>query len=120
MIRKDNASQENILIIRVSGTLVKEDYDQFNHWVNDILTVKNKVRLLCFLADFHGWGEASAIWEDAKFGVKHRKDIERFAMVGDKKWEEWMAKIATYFIPGETRYFDQSEESQALDWIAEG
>jgi hypothetical protein len=37
------------------------------------------------------------LWEDIKFSVKHFADIERLAMVGDKKWQRGMAAFCKPF-----------------------
>ena len=42
------------------------------------------------MKDFHGW-DAGALWEDIKFDLKHFSDIERVAMVGEKKWQKGMS-----------------------------
>ncbi len=51
--------------------------------------------------------------------MKHFKDIERIAMVGDKKWEQWMAAFCRPFTSAKIRYFDQSEADSAHQWICE-
>jgi hypothetical protein len=38
-----------------------------------------------------------AAWDDLEFGLKHYSDFERIAMVGDRKWEEWMANFCKPF-----------------------
>jgi hypothetical protein len=60
--------------------------------------------------DFHGW-DAGALWEDAKFDLKHFADIERLAFVGEKKWEKGMAQFCRPFTKATIRYFDRSEEA---------
>jgi hypothetical protein len=42
------------------------------------------MRVLFDMSASHGW-EAGALWEDIKFDIKHFADIDRLAMVGDKK-----------------------------------
>ena len=59
------------------------------------------------------------MWEDIKFDVKHFKDIERLAMVGDKKWEAGMAAFCKPFTTAKVRYFDESEIDAARTWIEE-
>ena len=62
---------------------------------------------LCVLFDmtgFHGW-EAAALWEDIKFDIKHFADIERLAMVGEKKWQQGMATFCKPFTKATIRYF---------------
>jgi phosphoketolase len=41
------------------------------------------------LTGFHGW-EAGALWDEIKLDIRHFADIERLAVVGDKKWEHGM------------------------------
>jgi hypothetical protein len=104
------------LVVRASDKLTKEDYEQFLPAVERLIKEQGKIRLLFAMRDFHGW-EAGALWEDIKFDFKHYADIERLAMVGEKKWEEWMAKFCRPFTSAEIRYFDQSRVEEARHWI---
>jgi hypothetical protein len=54
------------------------------------------------MRDFQGW-DARALWEDIKWDAKHFNQIERVAMVGDKKWQEWMAAFCKPFTLGTCR-----------------
>ncbi|MCK4846227.1 MAG: STAS/SEC14 domain-containing protein, partial [Deltaproteobacteria bacterium] len=51
--------------------------------------------------------------------VKHHGDLERMALVGEKKWEKWMASFTKPFTKAEVRYFDASEVDQAWEWLRE-
>jgi hypothetical protein len=104
------------LIVRVSGKLSKGDYEHFVPGLERLIKEQGKVRVLFEMHDFHGW-EAGALWEDIKFDVKHFADIGRLAMVGEKKWEEWMARFCQPFTSAEIRYFDQSQADAAREWI---
>jgi hypothetical protein len=70
------------------------------------------------MENFHGW-TAGALWEGLKFDIKHFKDIERIAMVGEKAWEKGMATFCKPFITAKSRYFDRAERAAAKDWITE-
>jgi hypothetical protein len=72
-----------LLIGHVSGKLVNADYEHFVPEFERLVRQHGKLRLLFDMAGFHGW-EASAAWEDFKFGIEHFADIERMAMVGEK------------------------------------
>ena len=63
--------------------------------------------------------DAGAAWEDLKFDVKHFADIDRLAMVGDKKWQHGMAIFFKPFTKAATRYFDESESAEARKWLDE-
>jgi SpoIIAA-like len=67
-----------------------------------------KLRILFVMQDFHGW-TVGAAWEDLKFDLKHWKDIERLALVGDKRWEKGMATFCKPFTKAHIRYFDSSQ-----------
>jgi hypothetical protein len=113
-IRKE--AGHKILAVQAGGKLSKEDYERFIPEVERLIKKEGKIRVFFEMRDFHGW-EAGALWEDIKFDVKHFADIERLAMVGDKKWEEWMAMFCTPFTSAQIRYFDQDEEDEARRWI---
>lgn len=107
-----------ILIIHVKGKLLKEDYAQFAPEFERLLREHGKLRVLFDMSGLQGW-DAGAAWEDFKFDVKHFSDIERLAMVGDKKWQHGMAAFFRPFTKAKTRYFDQAEASAAQKWLAE-
>ncbi len=74
------------LVVHVTGTLVKADYGPFVSEFERLLRLHGKLRVLFDMTGLHGW-DAGAAWEDLKFDLKHFADIERLAMVGDKKWQ---------------------------------
>ncbi|RYD91602.1 MAG: STAS/SEC14 domain-containing protein, partial [Sphingobacteriales bacterium] len=43
-------------------------------------------------------------------------DFRRIAIVGEKKWHEWMATAMKPFTSAEVRYYDHSERAAALAW----
>lgn len=104
---------------KLSGKLHDEDYESFIPTVEAILAAEGKVRLFVELDDFHGW-DLHAAWDDLKFGLKHYADFERIAMVGDRKWEKWMAQACKPFTKATVRYFDASQVDQAWAWLREG
>jgi hypothetical protein len=105
-----------LIVVQVSGTLVKADYEQFVPEFERLVQAHGKLRLLFDMAGFHGW-ELSAAWEDLKFGVKHFADIERLAMVGEKKWQQGMAKFCKPFTQAQVRYFDHKDAAEARKWL---
>ena len=107
-----------VLAMKISGKLSKEDYQQFVPKVEDLIKQHGKIRVLMEMHDFHGW-EMAALWEDIKFDVKHFRDIERLAMVGDSKWEAGMAAFCKPFTSAKIKYFDVSKVDDAKQWIHE-
>jgi hypothetical protein len=107
---------DDVIEVRMSGKLHKADYDEYVPAIEALIEREGKLSFLMIMEDFHGW-DVAAVWEDTKFDVKHHADISRIAMVGDKKWEEWMAKVCRPFTGAKIRYFDSSEEDAAREWI---
>jgi hypothetical protein len=118
MIEKLDASAGNVIGFMMSGKLHDEDYKLFQPMVESVLEAEGKVRLLAHFHDFHGW-DLKALWDDTKFATKHCADVERVALVGEKKWQEWMAKVCKPFTLAKVRYFDAGEIDAAWGWLRE-
>ena len=117
-IRLTEESGGKVLVIQVRGTLVKADYAQFEPAFERLVQAHGPLRLLFDMTDFQGW-EASAMWEDAKFGAHHFGDIERLAMVGETRWQHGMAILCKPFTKATVRYFDHADAAQARAWLDE-
>ena len=106
------------IVVQVSGKLAKADYEHFVPEVERLVRQHGKLRMLLVMTDFHGW-ELGALWEDIKFDFDHFADIERLAMVGEKKWEHGMATFCRPFTKAKIRYFDHAEAAGARTWLDE-
>jgi hypothetical protein len=119
MIETIDSGFPRVVAFRLSGKLHDEDYRHFVPAVEAVVAREGKVCLIAQFEDFHGW-DLHAAWDDFKFGLRHYADFERIAMVGDKKWEAWMAKLCKPFTKATVRYFDSSEAAAAWNWVREG
>ena len=104
------------LTLKAVGKLTHEDYLTIMPMIESALEgVKTpKIKVFFDASDFDGW-EARAAWDDFKLGVKHGKEFEKIAILGNKRWQELTAKIGSWFISGESKYFEDTE--QAFDWL---
>jgi len=116
MIEQLPQSTANILGFKMSGKLHDADYKTFVLIVEAATKAQGKGRLLARFENFHGC-DLHALWDDTKFATEHCKDVERVALVGDKKWEEWMAKVCKPFTLAKLRYFDAHEIEAAWQWL---
>lgn len=106
----------NLVEIKVTGKLRKESYEKFVPVVEGQVKEHGKVRMLFSMHDFHGW-TAGALWEDIKFATHHFRDIERLALVGEKKWQKGMAVFCKPFTKAKIEYFDQEKIEEARKWV---
>ena len=105
-----------ILEVVATGRLNDEDYRWFVPEFDRLARKHGSVRVLFELFQFRGWN-ARAAWDDFKFGVKHFGDIERLALVGEKKWHRWMAELCRPFTRAQVRYYDAAEIENARAWL---
>jgi len=101
---------------QMCGRLHDEDYSKFVPLIDSAVKEHGSIRLLAQFHDFHGW-DPHALWDDIKFSSQHCHDVERIALVGDKKWERWMADVCKPFTKATIKYFDIAEEEQAWEWL---
>jgi hypothetical protein len=103
---------------RLSGRLHDDDYKSFVPMVETFVASHGRSRLYVQFEDFHGW-DLHAAWDDFKFAIKHYADFDRIAMVGDRRWEKWMAQVCKPFTKAKVRYFDAAESENAWTWLLE-
>lgn len=106
--------------MRVSGKLLHQDYTQFVPILEKLIAEHGSVRCLVEMVEFHGI-ELRALWDEIKFDVRHARQIERCAVVGDSRWEAWMTRLSRpIFVNAEIRFFDLADRQKAWEWIQAG
>lgn len=75
-----------------------------------------EIRALVDATELEGW-EARAAWDDFKLGLKHGNEFVKIAIYGNKRWQDMAAKIGSWFISGEMKYFE--DEDEAIEWLNE-
>lgn len=100
----------------VTGKLTHEDYKIMVPMLENAIKgiAHPAIRVLVECRQFEGW-ELRAAWDDFKLGVKHGSEFKKIAIVGDKPWEKAAAKVGSWFIAGEMKFFEDS--GQALSWL---
>lgn len=116
MIEELANESSDTLGFKISGKLQDADYKHFVPLVDAAIATHGKTRILAQFHDFQGW-DAHALWDDIKFATTHCTKIDRLAIVGEKQWEEWMAKVCKPFTMAKVQYFDAHEIDAAWKWI---
>lgn len=106
------------LTLKVQGKLTHNDYEHITPMIDSALAEVNqpKVDALIDGTELEGW-EPRAAWDDFKLGLKHGSEFEKIAIYGNKKWQEFVAKIGGWFIAGEVQFFDNVDD--AIAWLKE-
>jgi hypothetical protein len=113
---KLDLSEGNVLGIRLQGRVTEEDYREFLPEMETIIEEHGSIRLLLELKGIQGISPG-ALWEDLKFDVKHFRDYERLALVGDEQWEKSVATLSKPFVEGEVEFFPPEKLREAWVWI---
>ncbi len=120
MIDLLDQSTGNVFGMRVSGMLLQQDYERFVPMLENLIEEHGSVRCLVEMTGLHGI-KLRALWDEIKFDVRHARQIERCAVVGDRAWEAWMTRLSRpIFSNAEIRFFDVTARDQAWEWIQEG
>jgi predicted transcriptional regulator len=116
MLEKLNQNKGNILGYKAIGKITKEDYSTLTADVEALLQLEESINLLLDLEEFEG--EKIKAWgADLKFGREYRKKIAKMAIVGDKKWQEWMTALVDPFFALEAEFFPTEEREAAWEWL---
>jgi len=104
------------LKIALSGTVVKDDYKPLITEFTRLTAERGKIRVLLDMTRFHGW-DASGLWQEIKFDLKHLDDLDRLAVVGEARWQHAIASFTKPLTPAEVRYYDGAKVTDAEAWL---
>ena len=119
MIEFMDESTGKFVGIRIGGTLTDADYkDVLIPRLEDLFDRHGKLDCLLYLDDsFHGW-EAGAAWDDMSFGMRHRADFEKLAVVGGPGWVRQGLNAFAFLMKGEVRTYPAEDIEKAWEWVA--
>ena len=106
----------NIVGVKLSDTLTKDDYEAFASVLEDQFAAHITTRVLLVMEDVDDWAPAEQ-WEDLAFDVRHLNDVDKVAVVGDDLWERWLEKVEALFPMSTIQTYDAADQEEALDWI---
>ncbi|WP_159084695.1 SpoIIAA family protein [Dongshaea marina] len=118
MLQILSQTANDTLVVQASDKLTHQDYQNlFIPKLNELIEQYGEIRLLIHLDESFGGWEIDAMWDDAKFGVAHRNDFKKIAIVGGPKWLKWGAKVSALMISGELQTYQSGEFGDALMWV---
>lgn len=114
----ERTGNDFFLSLKATGKLTHADYEKINPMIDSALEGIKEPKIKAFIdgSELEGW-ELRAAWDDFKLGLKHGSEFEKIAIFGNKKWQEYSAKVGSWFISGEVKYFDS--ETEAFSWLQE-
>ncbi len=116
MIQKLKESSGKAIGFKFSGELMDNEYKGFVAEVEAIIADHGKTRLL-MVVDYPQEFDLKTAWDDLVFWIKHIKNIERLAIVGQKEWEKWLELLEKPLIHTNVKYYKTSNIEDAWNWI---
>ena len=112
----ERINNELCLTLKAVGTLQHSDYEVIVPMIDSALAGVEDAKVNVFFdgTELDGW-EVRAAWDDLKLGIKHGSEFKKVAIFGNKRWLEMSAKVGSWFVSGDIKYFDN--ETDALDWL---
>ncbi len=119
MIETLPLGQPDLVAVRVSGTLSAADVEAYRRLLEPVMQQYGTARLYFEMVDFHGW-TPGGFAGNALFDLTHGAAFGNVAMVGDQKWQDWIATLVDPVKKGEVRYFNLADRDAALQWLGYG
>ena len=112
----ERVGEDFFLSLKAVGKLTHADYETITPLIDSALaSVKEpKVDVLIDGTELEGW-ELRAAWDDLKLGLKHNNEFNKIAIYGNKNWQEIAAKVGSWFISGDVKYFENLTDATA--WL---
>lgn len=112
-VEHDNAQAVEI---HVGGKVSTEEFDRLAQKLEAFIARHGQVRVLEQISNFEGM-DATALWHDIKFSLRHLKDFSRIAIVCDPHVQNLWSRFVSPFITCEVEHFDPDQIAEARDWL---
>lgn len=109
-------SSGNFVAYDVKGEVTIDDIKDVHDELLYLIDRYKKLKLLVNMEPMEGM-QPSAILEDLKFTLHFLNDFSAIAIVGDKSWQEFLARFSNVLTDYKIKYFDISNIKEAFDWI---
>ena len=112
----ERTDDDFFLSLKAIGKLTHDDYEIITPMIESALEGVDhpKIKAIFDGTELEGW-ELRAAWDDFKIGLKHGSEFEKIAIYGNKRWQEISAKVGSWFMSGEVKYFENRDD--ALEWL---
>ena len=112
----ERVDDEFYMTLKAVGKLTHQDYEMITPMIDAALQgVKEpKINALIDVSDMEGW-ELRAAWDDFTLMLEHGSEFKKVAIFGRSQWQGTVAKMASWFVSGEIRFFEDIKS--ALMWL---
>ena len=118
MLSVDTLAGSDALEVIASGRVTADDYESvLTPELDKPWKAPTKLKLLYRIAEDCEGFSAGAMWDDAKFGMKHINDFAAVAVVTDKDWMVHTVKALRFLLPSDIQVFSNAQIVDARAWV---
>src|SRR5690554_1376480 len=116
MSKRIDLETPNVIAYEFDQKITKRDVKNVHDDLRKAIAETDDVRFFVDMANLESM-EPTALIEDLKLTPEYTSEINRFAIVGDARWQKWLTKATTAFTQGEARFFSPQDVDEARTWI---
>lgn len=107
---------EAVLGYEVTDRVTEAELQAMIQEMEAVIDEQGSVSLLVYVPSFPSF-ELRALDDDLGFWFDHRRDLDRYAVVGDSRLMRWASELGDRFTRVEIRYFGETEMDDAWEWV---
>jgi hypothetical protein len=110
--------RDRVVTVRVSGRVKSPEWSAAQQAVGKLMQSdpSTPVSILVIAEGFQGWEGTD--WDDMSFQLEHDHQIDRMAIVAEKRWEDDVLMFSGKGLRRfPIRYFVPTELEQAREWL---
>ena len=116
MLQLLEESRDELVAFRMAGSVDVHDYKVMLPILEEKIKQYGKIRVYAELQEAEEIS-LQALWEDLKFDFRHTSDFKKVALVGNRRWLDWLTIMASPFTSAKVKYFEPLEREKALEWV---
>ena len=108
----------NLVVIRSSGELKRDEVDQTKRQIYNYILANGEIYMLILIDEAFKSFEAFASWEDIEEDAVIQPNVKRLALVGDLRWrDQALLFLITAVASFQIEYFKPEQEEFARVWL---
>lgn len=116
MYERLERSGGQVLGYEVTDRVTEAELQAMIREMETVIDQQGSVSLLVYVRSFPSF-ELRALDDDLGFWFDHRRDLDRYAVVGDSRLIRWASELSDRFTRVQIRYFDETEIDDAWAWV---
>lgn len=118
MVEIISIEADDVIGVRVNGSINEEDLEAISKTIDDKLTRNDKLQIYAEIRSF-GPVSIDALFKELKFALKNFDIFQKKAIVTDRKWIHKIVPVTDKVFPRiALQVFPFQEQDKAIEWLS--